>query len=415
MNTFLTADLRLVKAVNATELARPGQPVLFLYWHDKVDVFGEATIFLAERVVRRSPSPNTWWSLGYDLLVWLQWCQLHGIDWHDATEADRQQFDDECAALSDAPTVNRKLTMVRRFYDFCRAEGWYHRDVGMSLEYVQVANRPIDHDAMAHARSSTARTKALDPLLRRVQKKDVVSALQANELRKLLEHVGPTLEAPGGPRSVRDRLICDLGYVCGVRVGDVVSLTTLQFLNLTVEPNQQFQDFAVIVTGKGNVTRSVAVPGWLVLAIQSYIFGERETSVRKLKKRLARPIKDLFLGHALGKSAGKAISRSAIQKMFAQACMKCGITEKKEVQDESGKKLLKTVPSHSYHDLRHNCAVLTYHAEKALGNSEPWKVVQVKLGHKTLKVTIDTYLAHVSIFGEKQGVTDIRRLIGIKA
>lgn len=415
MNTFLNADLRLVKAVKGAEQATPGQPFVFSYWRDAVDVLREPTIFLSERVVKLSPSPHTWEASGYDLLGWLQWCQLKGIHWPDATEAERQQFSDDYAASSEDGTVNRKLTVVRRFYDFCRAEGWYHRDIGASVGHRQIANRPIDDDAMAHARSPAGRIKQQDALLRTVGRKDVVRPLQASQLRKLLEHVGPTLRDEGSTRSVRDRLICDLGYVSGIRLGDVVKLTTLQFLGLTVEPNQQFQDFPVIVTGKRKVTRTVAVPGWLVLAIQAYIFGERAVSESGAKKRLSKPITALFLGHAGSKSAGKAISRSAIQKMFAEACRKCGITEQKEVEDaESGEKLIKTVPAHSYHDLRHNSAVLTYHAEKALGNSEPWKIVQIKLGHKSLKMTVDTYLAHVSIFGEKQGLTDIRRLIGLK-
>lgn len=415
MNTFLTADLRLVKALEGSEQSKPGQPFLFCYWRNQVEVLMEPTIFLGERVVKLYPSSHTWEAFGYDLLGWLQWCQLKGIDWRDGTEADRQQFGDDYAASSEERTVNRKLTIVRRFYDFCRTEGWYQRDVGASIQYRQIANRPIDDDAMAHARSTAGRVKEQDALLRKVGRKDVLRPLQANQLRKLLEHVGPTVQDEGSTRSVRDRLICDLGYVSGVRVGDVVKLTTLQFLVLTVEPNQQFHEFPVIVEGKGRVTRTVAVPGWLVLAIQSYILSERAASEWSAKKRLVRPITALFIGHRNSKSAGKPISRSAIQKMFAQACIKCGIVEQKEVEDEqSGEKLIKTVPAHSYHDLRHNSAVLTYHAEKALGNPEPWKIVQIKLGHKSLKVTIETYLAHVSIFGEKQGLTDIRRLIGLK-
>jgi len=415
MNTFLTAELRLVKAMEKTEMVKPDQPFLFSYWRDQVDVFSEPTIFLGEKVVKRSPSPHTWEGYGYDLLSWFQWCQIKGIDWHDATEADREQFADDYAAASDDKTVNRKLTMVRRFYEFAGAEGWYHRDIGASLEQRQVANRPIVDDALAHTRSVTGRVKEVDTLLRTVGRNDVVRPLQANQLRKLLEHVGPTLKGVDDTRSVRDRLICDLGYLTATRLGDVTTLTTLQFLSITVEPHQHFHDFPLIVEGKGKVTRYVAAPGWLVLAIQSYIDGERKASEREGKKRGAKATTALFLGHANSKSAGKKITRSAIQKMFALACMKCSITRKKEVEDEqTGEKLVKTVPAHSFHDLRHNCAVLTYHAEKALGNSEPWKIVQIKLGHKSFKVTIDTYLAHVSIFGEKQGITDIRRLIGLK-
>ena len=97
------------------------------------------------------------------------------------------------------------------------------------------------------------------------------------------------------------------------------------------------------------------------------------------------------------------------------ACRQCGIVEKVEVADlESGKSHTKTTAAHSFHDLRHNCAVLTYHAQKEIGNSEPWKIVQIKLGHKSVKVTQVVYLAHVEIFGHKQGLTDIRRLIGIQ-
>jgi len=95
--------------------------------------------------------------------------------------------------------------------------------------------------------------------------------------------------------------------------------------------------------------------------------------------------------------------------------MQTDIVETKEIIDaETGEKYVKTIPAHSFHDLRHNCAVLTYHAEKSLGNAEPWKVVQVKLGHRSLKVTMDTYLQHVQIFGEKQGIVDMRRLVGLK-
>jgi site-specific recombinase XerD len=414
VNTFLTANLRLVKASEGAELLKQGQPSFFLYWRDRVDVFREPTIFVAEKIVKTSASTHTWQALGYDLLSWFQWCQSKGIDWHDATEVERGQFADDFATASEEGTVNRKLTVVRRFYQFAGAEGWYRRDVGSSLKQQQTFHPTIDDDALAHTRSAAGRVKERDDLLLTVGRKSVVRPLQVSQLRRLLEHVGPTVKEDGDLRSVRDRLICDLGYVTGARLGDVVKLTTLQFLSITVEPNQYFEDFPLIVEGKRKVTRQVAAPGWLVLAVQSYINLERAASEREGKKRGVKVTTALFLGHAKSKSAGKRITRSAIQKMFALACMKCGITKLEEVEDEeTGKKLIKTVPAHSFHDLRHNCAVLTYHAEKAQGNPEPWKIVQLKLGHKSLKVTIDTYLAHVSIFGEKQGITDVRRLIGV--
>lgn len=418
MNNFLNSELRLVKALEGGEKVVPDQPLLFQYWKDQVDPFIEPTIFLAEKYVgdNGTPSKHTWEGAGYDLLTWFQWCQLKTIDWRDATESDRKQFsDDYLQAQSDEKTINRKLTAVRRFYDFARSEGWYRRDIGSSIEQRQVDNRPIDDDALAHTRSTGGCIKEKDSLLHKVGRKDVVKPLQAKQLRKLLEHVGPTVHDIQDKRQVRDRLICDLGWVSGARLGDVTKLTTLQFLNITVEPHQQLMEFPLIVEGKKKVTRKVAAPGWLILAVQAYISGERARSEREGKKRGIKATTALFLGHATSKSAGKLITRSAIQKMFALACMKCGITEQIEVIDvATSKKYVKTTPAHSFHDLRHNCAVLTYHAERAQGNPEPWKIVQIKLGHKSLEVTTDIYLAHVSIFGDKQGVTDIRRLLGLQ-
>jgi site-specific recombinase XerD len=415
MNTFLTAELRLVKGAAMGGLVKDGQPLFFLGWRDRVGVFDEATNFLAEKVVKRSLSLHTWEGYGYDLLSWFQWCQLKALDWVDATEADRELFAEEYAAASEDGTVNRKLTIARRFYEFAFAEGWYKRDIGSSVEERQASSRPIDDDPLVHTRPSSRRKNEVDTLLIPVSKKDVVKPLLAKHLRKLLEHLGPTLNSDGDLRSVRDRLICDLAYVSGTRLGDLTKLKTVQFLSICVEPNEMLEDFALIVEGKKRITRRVTVPGWLVVAVQKYISGEREASLRSAKRK-AEVTTALFLGHPKSKAAGKPITRSAIQKMFSLACLKCGITELREVVDEeTGNKLVKTFAAHSIHDLRHNCAVLTYHAEKAQGNSEPWKVVQIKLGHRSLKVTMDTYLAHVNIFGQKQGLTDIRRLLGIKA
>jgi integrase len=420
MNSFLSCDLRLVKARDVLGEVVRDQPLLFQYWRAQVAVFDEPTIFLREKFVAvgRAPSEHTWAAAGYDLLTWFQWCQLTGIEWRDATEANRQQFaDDYAAAGSDAKTINRKLTTVRRFYDFCRQEGWYKRDIGSSLGQRQVGSRPIDEDSLAHIRGNEA-VKEKDRLLRKVGRKVVVRPLQLEQVRRLLKHLGPAPEDKEDRRSVRDRLMAELALFGGARLGDVVSLTTLKFLSITVEPHQMLAEFPLIVEGKGKVTRQMAVPGWLVVAVQKYIAGERAESERQGKKRGGggkRPTTALFLGHPKSKSAGKLISRSAVQKMFELACRQCGITEMVEVADpETGKTHVKTVAAHSFHDLRHNCAVLVYHAEKANGNSEPWKVVQIRLGHKSVKVTMEVYLAHVEIFGRRQGLTDIRRLIGLE-
>ncbi|WP_018079039.1 tyrosine-type recombinase/integrase [Thiobacillus denitrificans] len=423
MNNFSDAEVSIFFSPERREDVKKGQPIFFLWRANAVTLFEEPTWFLHKHYVTRAgtASKHTWAAAAHDMKCWFQYIQARGGHWRDASEHDRAAFaDDYSQSISSRTghefgegTTNRRLSTVRAFYGFARQHGWYSGDIGESVQMIHISNSPIDADALAHIRSTTGRRVEKDPLLRKIGRNDVVRPLLVKELRKLRASVGPsTDDRQGDMRRVRDRIILDCGWVCGMRLNDVLHLTTLKFLSLTVEPGQEFQDFPVVVEkSKGKVARLVSVPGWLVLDIQHYIETEREKST---KVRHAKAETRLFLGHADSRGAGKPISHSAIQKMIALACQKAGIVEMVErVDPETGKNIQRVAPKHSFHDLRHNCAVLTYHAEKARGNSEPWKTVQVKLGHKSLKVTVDTYLAYVELFGEKHGITDIRRLLRI--
>jgi site-specific recombinase XerD len=422
MNKFLNSEIRISIANCAVEMIKQGQPSFFLYNPAWIEPFEEATWFLHQLFVSRgrSSSFHTWQAAAWDLKIWLDYCQSLQIDWRDASEATRERFrDDQTGAISSRgveygeATINRRLSVVRHFYQFAESEGWYFGDIGNSVRLAKAQHRPIDGDALAHTRSTVLHTYEQDTMLLKVGRKDVIRPIQIKQLRELLNHLGqePVADAEDIQR-MRNRLIVDCGWVCGMRLNDVVTMTTFKVLSVIVGADEEMKDFPIVVErGKGNVSRQVAMPGWLVLRLQDYIVGERAESEKAASKRCSA----LFLGHPDSKSAGKPLTGSAIQKMFAQSCLNCGIVEIKHVEEpESGRSFQKTVPAHSYHDLRHCCAVLTYHTEKAVGNAEPWKIVQRKLGHKSLKVTMDTYLAHVEIFGEKQGLVDVRRLVGLR-
>ena len=80
-------------------------------------------------------------------------------------------------------------------------------------------------------------------------------------------------------------------------------------------------------------------------------------------------------------------------------CTDAGLVEIVERLDPyTGKQYTTTRPKHSFHDLRHTYAVITYHLEKQNGNSEPWKKIQSILGHKNLSTTMDIYLDQVNAF-----------------
>lgn len=425
MNSFLGNSISVSFSKIMKEEVRIGQPSFFLWSASHVRIFEEPTWFIHKKYVQRgsTPSVNTWNGVAHDLKTWFQYLLAINVDWREATETHRRNFAD-AYSQSISPngkeyseiTINRRLSSIRSFYQFARGQGWCSADAGIAVELVQQNVVPVDDDMLAHTRSTNGGVREKDTLLYKIGRNDVVRPLQVKELRKLCNHLGPNAaDRRGDMRRVRDRLVVDCAIYGGLRLNDVVKkLTTLKFLSLTVEPGQELHEFPVIVDkSKGKVTRHASLPGWLVLDIQDYINTERAKSVMQGPKWIKSI--QLFLGHANSKSAGKAITNGAIQKMFALACRQCGITEAVEWADPAtSEKQIRVVAKHSFHDLRHNCAVLMYHAEIAAGNSEPWKCVQIKLGHKSVKVTMDTYLAHVTIFGEKQNVVDVRKFIGVK-
>lgn len=305
------------------------------------------------------------------------------------------------------------MSVVRSFYAFARRNGWYVGDIDGYVEEA-VANIEIDRAVFAHTRSeSLLRAKDFD--LPKSRPNVVIHPLMVRDLTNLLNHVGPQAANRQGDRRVaRDRLICDLGWAVGLRLAEVLSLTTLQFLSLSPDPSSPYTDLKLIVCGKGNKTRQVAIPTWLVLDAIEYIDGERAEALRARKVGLRRPSTQLLLGRLDSPRRGQPISKDAIQKMIREACSALGFVEIVEKTiPETGEVFHDKVPKHSYHDLRHTYAVLTYYAEVANGNAEPWKKIQAQLGHSHLSTTIDTYLAHVEIFTDRPGLLSVRRMIGL--
>ena len=68
----------------------------------------------------------------------------------------------------------------------------------------------------------------------------------------------------------------------------------------------------------------------------------------------------------------------------------CGVATKTHV--ETGALYQSAEAAHTFHDARHTFAAWMYHAERAGGNAEPWKIVQARLGHRQLATTLNTYL-----------------------
>lgn len=421
---FLRAELVLfINNTDNSEL-KPGAPALFLDTRNKMDLFEEPTRFLDERYVRSgsTASPHTWAKAAYGLKSWFQFLQAIDLDWLNAGEQDRIDFRDTYLGSISQKTgraygsagVRDAMIVIRSFYQYCADRGMYYGDIGASSVAAE-CKVPIDRDALVHTRSAGIirnRDRALPKLRPGVK----IHPLTPRDLKNLLFHVGPQAGARDGDQRVaRDRLICDLGWAVGLRLNEINSLTTLQFMTLSTDHCAPFVSMALTVHhGKGNKTRQVMIPAWLVMDVHAYMEGERAASLRACSTKNRYLPTRLLLGHEHSGSAGKPITNAALQKMLREACLSLGLVEIIEKTDpETGTKFTCKTPRHSMHDLRHSYAVLTYHAERANGNAEPWKKIQAQLGHRNLQTTIDTYLSHVEIFTDQPGLLDVRRMLGL--
>lgn len=211
-----------------------------------------------------------------------------------------------------------------------------------------------------------------------------------------------------------DRLIGDIGVFVGLRNDEIHQLTKYQFLSLHPDPEAPYADQALTVVGKGRISRTVAIPNWLVQDAISYIAGERMGAVRVGGLTGRREPQDLFVARCHSKAPGKPVTHRRFQQIVEEACIRAGVVEiVRRTDPQTGDIIEVAKAKHCVHDLRHTYAVLTYWAEKRGGNAEPWKKIQAQLGHRHLSTTTDTYLHYVEIFGERERLVDVRRLIGL--
>lgn len=421
---FLGAQLTLFFNDTDHPELKEGQPAFFLETTARQVLFEEPTGFLNEHYVHSAStaSSHTWSKAAYSLKSWFQYLQAIGHEWLTASEQERRDYRDAYLSSISPKTgklygpdgVRDTMVVVRSFYEYCSKTGIYQGDIGGIL-HVEERRVPMGQDAFAHTRHFI-QTRIKDRALPKTKPSGKVHPLRVVDLRNLLRYIGPQAgERRGDQRPSRDRLVLDLGWAVGLRLDEINRLTTLQFLGVCPDPSTPFVSMSLTIhRGKGNKTRQVAIPTWLVMDAIAYIEGERAESLRSVKEKSRYPSHRLLLAHINSRSCGRPITNGALQKVIRTACFELGLVDTIEKKDPiTGEIFLDRVPKHSIHDLRHSYAVLTYHAERLNGNSEPWKKIQAQLGHENLKTTIDTYLRHVEIFNDQPGMTDVRRMLGL--
>ncbi len=264
-------------------------------------------------------SKNTLLAYRRDLTLLAQWLAGRSLSLSAVREVDLQSYFADRHALTKATTANRRLTVFKRYFRWALRE----------------------------------RRLLEDPTLK------LLSAKQALRVPKTLTEaqVEALLAAPDTnlAMGVRDRTMLELIYASGLRVSELVTLTTL---------NINTNDGVLRIMGKGSKERLVPFGQEAALWLKRYLAGPRAELLA------GRQSNDLFVT-ARGSQAGSAMSRVMfwmVVKKYAQAA---GI-----------------YAPLSPHTLRHAFAT------HLLNHGADLRAVQMLLGHADISTT--TIYTHVA-------------------
>ena len=402
--------------------AKKGEPAFILVRHPEIRIHDDATRWIAELAEKSSVTHQR--NIAYTLSHWHSYCLARGVDYTRATLDDVRTYkaametvvSGTTGELLASGTVAQRIHAIVGYYAHGVHAAWNLTALDFKHTLLKFQKDTSQNAGEKHASPIDAGARKLAPRSEPVDTD--IRPLDVEPLKRLLSMLSPS-DVEG---LQRDRLIAEWLCYVGLRIEEVLGngrwsnyeksgkkkkgLTCYQIEELTPDPDHPFDHQAVRVVGKYGKGRNVAVPNWLIVKTQAYIQGERARAVKPLNKPTLR----LFVS---GEGAqrihrGKPLSIRRYQAIFNKACIRAGLTAlvEKHLSGTDQTRLVH-VAKHSAHDLRHTYAVMTYFAEVALGNREPWKPIQAQLGHKWLQTTIDTYLAFVSAHTQWR---DLRRV-----
>jgi len=270
--------------------------------------------FLDALWMERGVSDNTLTAYRSDLLAFAVWLDKQGNTLQGAEDGDLRTY---LAGFNNQSvrTLARRLSSLRRLYSYLVREGLMVHDPSARVESPRLGR----------------------PLPKSLTEADVESLLNAPDTNKVL--------------GFRDRTMLEVLYATGLRVSELIELTSLQ-VNL--------RQGVIRVVGKGNKERLVPLGEEAISWLQSYIDGARSDIVKN------RSVDALF-----PTQRGRAMTRQAFWYLIKRYAQLAGINK-----------------SLSPHILRHAFAT------HLLNNGADLRVVQMLLGHSDISTTqIYTHVA----------------------
>lgn len=264
-------------------------------------------------------SKNTLLAYRRDLALLAQWLSARASSLSGATELDLQTYFADRHAVTKATTANRRLTVFKRYFRWALRERRMHADPTLKLLAAKQALR-------------------------------VPKTLTEAQVEALLAAPDTSLAL-----GVRDRAMLELMYASGLRVSELVALTTL---------NLNANDSVLRIVGKGNKERLVPYGQEAARWLGLYLAGPRTELLA------GKQTHDLFVT-ARGAQAGSAMSRVMFWMLVKKYAQLAGV----RVQL-------------SPHTLRHAFAT------HLLNHGADLRAVQMLLGHADISTT--TIYTHVA-------------------
>lgn len=253
--------------------AYEGFPILLKANHD---VFVEGMEFLVHHCLKRGSvqSRRSWETFGRDLCDYFEFIEANRFDWR---ELDHRNHETLLALYRDvsfdrfnlsASTVNRRLHLVIKFYQFALKQGWVST-LPYDLETVRVRQ---PKGFLAHTDTSGGYAVKPDVLLKTSPTKiKVLNKEQVDELLKTIKN--KTL-----------RLIVRLALLTGLRKEELLtfpvtcvsapqSISARSHVVVELDPQQ--------MSTKGGKPRTIHVPISLMADLWDYVIHERHETIRQ--------------------------------------------------------------------------------------------------------------------------------------
>lgn len=301
-------------------------------------------------------SPITWKTYAYHLFDFFSFLEENNLDWRSIRAKTLFNYRDVQALYKSSHTkqflnrgtINARLMSVSRFYTFALENGFASEN---PFKFKRIkAYRPADTDMLAHITSSRER-EAPSVLFRRVGRNSI-KWQPHDTVVKWLNSI----------QAWRDKLIAKVMYRTGMRRAEIANLK----IHDLPEPGStdiSRPEIPFIILGKGRKQRMVYLLARDFIELHDYIKIERAKLIRASGLQ-----HDFLFIH----KTGRPVSPEDLNRIFKGISDRCNI---------------RITP----HILRHSFAVQALSDWKAVGMSQPVKLLQARLGHSSL-VTTQIYM-----------------------